>query len=241
MYTKKKLTGKTKMVIGIVVIICILTCIYATVLAKSETLIKEDTTVSLEQDVTKSKLQKLIPIEPENTNTENNVIYPENFVEPHANEPIIEIPEPEEPKIVFDTYSGDSNIKCSSNLTAEQIDILLEGTDLHGIGQAVYEIEEKNGINAFFTISVASLESGYGSSALAKNKNNLFGMLGCSFKSRESCVRYFGELINDYEYNHNINMTPNSINTRYCTESKWKSDVVWLMNHYVEKARSNEW
>lgn len=136
----------------------------------------------------------------------------------------------------YDEVTSSSSVKSSSGLTAEQIDKLLEGTDLYGIGEAVYNVEQTNGINSHFTISVASLESGFGSSPLAKSKNNIFGMYNCSFKSFDSCVKYFGELMNDYEINHNITMTAEGINPRYCELDSWSGKVVTLMNQYIREA-----
>lgn len=147
----------------------------------------------------------------------------------------------EEPVIVDYNYmnvNGSESVKVSSGLSAAQIDELLCGTDLYGIGQEVYNVEINNGISAYFTIAVASLESGYGSSNLAKRANNIFGMLGCSFSSVSECVQYFGTLMNEYEYLHNITMNVNGIAPRYCEGNLWAGKVVRLMNQYINKANS---
>lgn len=160
-----------------------------------------------------------------------NDILPEETIEDIEEEPVEELPD-----YNYNQVTSSTSVKGSSGLTAQQIDTLLEGTDLYGIGQAVYEVEQTNGINAYFTISVASLESGYGSSDLAKNKNNIFGMINCSFDSFDSCVAYFGKLMNDYEYKHNITMTTEGINPRYCELDSWTGKVVSLMNRYIREA-----
>ena len=136
------------------------------------------------------------------------------------------------------TYGRNSSIKGSSGLTATQIDGLLKGTKLHGIGNAVHYIEKEYGINAYFTISVASLESGYGKSGFARINKNIFGIMGKSFSSFSECVRYFGRLMHTYENKHKITMTPAGINKRYCELSNWSGKVVNLMNGYIKKANN---
>jgi flagellum-specific peptidoglycan hydrolase FlgJ len=150
----------------------------------------------------------------------------------------------EEPEIIdyyHEKFSSSSSIKEYSGLSANQIDELLEGTDLHGIGQAVYDIEQEYEISAFFTLAVCSHESGYGSSKLAKNKNNIFGIkrkasFNSSFESFSDCVYYFGKIIHAYETKHGISMNADAINKRYCEQDDWSSQVTSLMNKYVKKA-----
>lgn len=136
-----------------------------------------------------------------------------------------------------DGFGVKSSIMCSSGLTGEQIDGLLVGTDLYGIGGPVKDIEDIYGVNAYFTISVASLESSYGSSNMAKRQNNIFGMLGHSFNSYGECVYFFGRLMDKYKNERGLDMSPYGINPTYCTDgSDWDGEVTSLMNSYVRKA-----
>lgn len=55
--------------------------------------------------------------------------------------------------------------------------------------------EEETGVNAVFLSAVAALESGWGKSNVAKNKNNLYGWTTDSgsfmkFESKESCIMF---------------------------------------------------
>ncbi len=69
--------------------------------------------------------------------------------------------------------------------------ILTKG--LSGYGQAFYDMEDKFGINSIFAISVAELESGYGTSSAFRNKNNAFGIgPGKRFATVEAGIDYFG-------------------------------------------------
>lgn len=130
-----------------------------------------------------------------------------------------------------------SSIMSSSGLTAEQIDGLLVGTDLYGIGGPVKDVEDIYGVNAYFTLAVSSLESGYGSSNFAKVNNNIFGMLGKSFNNYSESVYYFGKLMTIYKNSRGLDMSPYGINPTYCTDgSDWDGEVTKLMNSYVRKA-----
>ena len=124
-----------------------------------------------------------------------------------------------------------------SGLTVEQLEILLEGyPGLAGIADNVIAIEEEHGVNAFYTLAVASLESGYGTSKMAKNWNNLFGMMNCKFDSTSSGVDYFGRLMTKYQDSYNILMTVEGINPTYCELNSWAGKIVELMNQWIRKA-----
>lgn len=138
------------------------------------------------------------------------------------------------------TYTLDSNIFSSSGLTAAQIDKLIEGKAFHGIGQAVYNIEQTYGVNAYFTLGVSSLESGYGTSAMARNQKNLFGMIGCSYSSWTENIDAFGKLMVKYHKEWGVsNPTIRNINKLYCGTAHWQNTVTSLMNTYVRSANSS--
>lgn len=74
-------------------------------------------------------------------------------------------------------FTASSNLLSTSGLTAEQINNYLQGKGvMAGLGEAFVDAENKYGINALFGIAQAALESGWGTSLIAKNKHNLFGM-----------------------------------------------------------------
>ena len=172
------------------------------------------------------------------TEKEETGVIEEALTVVETTEPVVE--EYIEPELIpyhQDDFNGDSSVMCMSGLTAEQIEGMLENyPGLSGLGEAIYNVEQENGVNAFYTLAVASLESGYGKSNLAVNKNNLFGLMGCSFDSKEECVAYFGRLMINYQDKHNITMTPNGINPRYCTTDSWASQITQLMNQWAHKA-----
>ena len=73
------------------------------------------------------------------------------------------------------TYYTSSDVSQPSLLTAEELNIAIEGTGLQGLGQYFYEAEQAYGVNSVFLLSIAILESGWGESTLAQTKNSLFG------------------------------------------------------------------
>lgn len=134
-----------------------------------------------------------------------------------------------------------TELNDSSGLSVEQIEYLVKGTELEGIGGAVKEIENTYGINAYFTLAVASYESGYGRSYLARNQNNIFGLDpyngGMTFSSKSDCVIYFGKLISKYYFSKGL-VTAESINNVYEPfNSNWSYNVKQIMNIYKNKTR----
>ena len=105
-----------------------------------------------------------------------------------------------------------------SNVTAEQLKVITAGTPFDGIEQALVEIEQKNGVNAIYAISVAMLESGNGHSYLSRNQNNIFGLDpyngGMSFASKSDCVLYFGRLTQKHYFEKGY-VDTYSINKKY--------------------------
>ncbi|WP_165279917.1 glucosaminidase domain-containing protein [Paenibacillus protaetiae] len=134
-------------------------------------------------------------------------------------------------------------VKSDSGLTEEHIAQLFEGTDLegHGLEQAVLEIEEEYGINAYFTIAVMKLESGNGESKLAKNKNNLFGLnatsstRASSFETKSDSVRTFGQILSE-NYVGKGYTTIDKVARKYCPSNpKWANLVYTIMKRDYKK------
>lgn len=67
------------------------------------------------------------------------------------------------------------NVSELSNLSKEQMSIMLEGTALHTLVNAYYWYEQKYQINAVFMMALTAEESGWGRSSLAISNNNLSG------------------------------------------------------------------
>lgn len=139
-----------------------------------------------------------------------------------------------------------SKVETESGLSEEDIARIFKGTDLaeQGLEEAILEVEKMYGINALFTIAVMKLESGNGSSRLAKNKNNLFGLNATgpdphrkafAFETKGDSVKKFGQLLAD-KYVDKGYTTIEKIATKYCpANSKWPSLVKTIMKKDYKK------
>lgn len=143
-------------------------------------------------------------------------------------------------------HYNSNNLTELSNLTQEQIHTMLEGTRLQCLSAYYYEYEKIYKVNALFIISLTSLESGYGTSKLARTHNNLAGYRGSKswtyFNSWHDCLNEVYRLIGQ-EY-----LSPNgrfyngldikSINSKYCGDTyQWSLDINTIAHKYLKKLR----
>lgn len=131
---------------------------------------------------------------------------------------------------------GKYAVNSVSGLSESDLKAMFKGTGLAGQGleKAVLNIESEYGINAYFTVAVMRLESGNGSSGLAKSRNNLFGLNSSRgyirFESKVASVEKFGQLISD-NYIGKGYTTIEKIGRKYCpANSKWPSLVKNMIN-----------
>lgn len=144
------------------------------------------------------------------------------------------------------TYYTSSDVSQPSLLTAEELNIAIEGTGLQGLGQYFYEAEQAYGVNSVFLLSIAILESGWGNSTLAQTKNNLFGYQAYDndpnkamyFSSKAEAIDTVGShlaknyLRSDGKYYNGA--TPAGVNVMYCSSGEWASKVVSIMNKVMD-------
>lgn len=138
-----------------------------------------------------------------------------------------------------------TDISKPSNLSADQLNFVISSrlknvgkssSKLSNLGDALVIMEEESGVNALFCLAVASLESGYGTSDAAINKNNLFGLMRSGslmeFSSVSECISYWGNLIKNYYIDSNRDSIED-IQPKYCPDSEtWEPDVSYLFNTY---------
>jgi flagellum-specific peptidoglycan hydrolase FlgJ len=131
-----------------------------------------------------------------------------------------------------------SQVRSKSGLTEKAIQSIFKGTALagHGLEKAVLDVEAEQGINAYFTIAVMRLESGNGSSKVAKIRNNLFGLNSSNgtgylrFKTKVDSVLRFGQLISQ-NYIGKGYITVDKIARKYCPANpKWPAMVKTIIN-----------
>ena len=91
-----------------------------------------------------------------------------------------------------------------------------------------FSICEGYGIDPDFAKAVAVVESGWmHDSSMARNKNNIYGLIGKSFKSIDECIHYFCRLIKTKYRTDDIDV----IARKYCpvNAEEWARKVRGIM------------
>jgi hypothetical protein len=132
---------------------------------------------------------------------------------------------------------------ASCNLTADQYDALLTDTGLEGLGQTFASGEKMYKVNGLFVAAIAAHESGWGSSRLARECNNLGGIKGGSgyrdFATREICVLYMFSLL-DRLYISQGRDTISEIGRVYCETDGWAESIEGIMSGLIEAASNTK-
>lgn len=137
---------------------------------------------------------------------------------------------------------GDLDLKTPSGMTAAELDVKLSGTMMAGLGQAFKDAETKYGVNAVFLCALAIHESAWGSSQIARAKNNLFGWgandedpgnMAKTFDSYADSVDRVASKIKDWYLTPGgqfyTDPTITGVNTIYCSTPTWSDGVGSLM------------
>lgn len=141
-------------------------------------------------------------------------------------------------------FNTNSDLLSKSGLTVEQInDLLTNHGALVGLGQAFIDVENSDGVNAFFGIAQAILETGWGTSAIALDKHNLFGITAydsnpygdaSTYNSDADCVLYWGGFIKSAYLTpggeYYVSPTPAGIARHWATDPDYASKIVSIMN-----------
>ena len=124
------------------------------------------------------------------------------------------------------------DITQPTGLSAEELDKALAGTGLDGLGHAFQAMEERWGVNALFGIAVAAHESAWGTSYLAKSRNNLFGIAAYDgnegaaygFETRNACIDHWGEMIKEVYFDRGYTNIY-AVNSIYASDKSWSTKV----------------
>lgn len=144
--------------------------------------------------------------------------------------------------VVSRTYArsdGDFDITMPSAVTAYEFELVFEGTPLRGLGKAFVQAELETGLNAMFLAAVAVIESDWGNSLLAAEKNNLFGFgaydsdvnSARSFADKRECILYVAGFLREhyidgsYYRGHSIR----AVNELYASDGAWADKVYGAM------------
>lgn len=137
-----------------------------------------------------------------------------------------------------------------SGMTADQFDAIINTmlakyniteSALIGSGKYLAKMEEDHNVNGLLALATTTLETGYGRSNLAVNKNNLFGIAKSgggyrSFESVEESFDYYGNLLRTHYIDKGLTSIQ-SIGARYCPGSNdWVNQVTGFYNSYTHIA-----
>ncbi|MEG1656068.1 MAG: glucosaminidase domain-containing protein [Christensenellaceae bacterium] len=146
------------------------------------------------------------------------------------------------------TYEYMSDLTTITNYSGAQLEEVLRGTGLAGLGEYFAQKEKTHGINALFLIGITKLESASGTSSLARSKNNLGGLKNgssgyLSFDSKQDCVEYMANILKDNYLSENgkhyKGTTSQAVSIRYCEQStSWYQQVENLMKSAYNEINS---
>lgn len=140
-----------------------------------------------------------------------------------------------------------TDLRIPSNLTGEELDIMLEGTALHGLGQTFAEAEQKYNVNSLYMLGLACLESGYGTSKYATDRYNLYGF-GAYDRNPDLAKRFDGwvdstmfvasylqrnYLTEGAIYFHGY--TPEGIDVKYASDPMHGEKIISIVERLEEK------
>ncbi|MBF4692883.1 glucosaminidase domain-containing protein [Fusibacter ferrireducens] len=128
------------------------------------------------------------------------------------------------------------NVLLKSGVSADALNEKLEGTALAGLGNDFVAAEQKYGINAWFLTGLAIHESGFGTSRIAQDKNNIFGFRAydatpyssaAQFDSRgdsiDKVAQYLAEHYTNPSGKYFNGISVDAIGKRYATDPNWSN------------------
>lgn len=129
-----------------------------------------------------------------------------------------------------------NSVNAQTNLTIKYnaIKQFFKDTDLKGLELKICEVALQEKVDPYFIASVAYHESGKGTSPIAKEKNNLFGLNAIDgaayekafrFAKKEDSIIYFGSMIRDMY----SGLTIDEIGKKYASDPEWAKLVKGYM------------
>lgn len=130
----------------------------------------------------------------------------------------------------YDPY----NLLTPSNITREEMYLMLEGTALQSASNCFVYAEELYGVNSLVLVSITAQESSWGRSSLAINNNNLSGIKNSDgswryFDSWGDCIDYKARLLKNQYLSEDGNYFNGysiwNVNYMYCEQKDWADKV----------------
>ncbi len=143
-------------------------------------------------------------------------------------------------------FTIDTDLTITVSVTGKELDSAIASirpdSPLIGLGESMVVVGQELGINAYYIAAHAAWESSWGTSRLAREKNNLFGYgaydscpyeCALTFKTKEDCLRQVMTQVKvDYlsaggKYYHGP--TLKGMNVHYATDQNWKNGIAQIM------------
>ena len=145
-------------------------------------------------------------------------------------------------------YTVNSDALSKSGLSAAQLNSIVAGTGLAGLGQAFLDAENEYGLNALFILAHGAVESAWGTSFLATSRNALFGLnaydtnpeAATGYATKADSVSGYASFLNSY-YLHSgdkyyAGPTIGDIFVHYSTAGQSEANtIVGIMNYEEAK------
>lgn len=148
---------------------------------------------------------------------------------------------------VKELYFNSNDVTELSNMTVEQVQEVLKGTSLYPLASDYIELEKRYGINALFIVSLTIEESGWGTSRITHDNNNISGQringVYRKFKSKYDCLKETYRLISEEYVNEEGKYYVGSsniydINATYCPDTEkdsWANNIIEISKNIQDK------
>lgn len=154
-----------------------------------------------------------------------------------------------------------TDVTRKSNLTSTQLAAIFNAyggraKNFVPYAPAIITAEQKYNVNAFFLSGIYALESGWGTSAISRNCNNLGGLRESKNHPSNGCGRnsgggfaYFNSVNSFIDYHASFlsksyltpggsyyhGKTPAGVGTSYCNNTTWPAAVIQIANELFKK------
>lgn len=141
----------------------------------------------------------------------------------------------------------DMDLRIKSHLDENDYNMMLKNTNLKGIGSALVKAESQYNVNGLYLLGLCCLESAYGTSNFAINRNNLVGWNANDgnpnnasyFNSFEDCILKVAQKLQENYLNENgcyfNGYSARAIDVKYCTDKKHADKIVNIVNKLMEE------
>lgn len=171
-------------------------------------------------------------------------------------------------KGTFYTYYQFLSFRSKTSYTEEELNKYISSWNksdsvLNGMGAAFINAQNQFGVNAAMLLAFAVHESGYGTSSIAKDKNNLFGVNATDtnpygnaevFKSVNDAISYQGEFMisrkyldanEDFRYfGPNVGSKAGGLNVKYASDPYWGEKIaghIYRLDKYLGSKDDNKY